>query len=437
MTQGQYNKAWEPRAQRSLLLSLTDGVQTVEALETQPITCLPDLIKPGLKIQVTGPVTVRRGILMLQSNHVRVLGGEVEELADEFALQKILQQKIGKDDVGQKESRFARASSVRVPPPPPPRPNIVSDNHHLPQLVDVPRGTANQVPEELFQDDDDDMLLLAASQMEMEDSLEQEATSQAASTSSGWDQSRAQNGASSEVFPPVGVVQPLRTITNTSSVSQSSYQQANTRKMTAQSSITSFMSSKPTVPAEASSSTNTDMATFSLMDSDDEFFADFQYEEAAAVKSGEAKGLPSEPFQYLVNYNERVRASPGEIITGRFKVVSSTLASRMSLKKSLVGPEWSVMVLLNDGSDVIKADISPLILDSKIGKAADYAKSSDPSHRANHKKLIGEFSKSLATLNCIVTIQSGAAEGRVARIIDMEDISEKHLAEMIKRSELY
>ena len=412
------------------MLTITDGVQTVEAMECQPINCLPDMIKPGMKILVSGPVTVRRGILMLQSNSVRVLGGEVEELADEFALQKILQQKIGKDDVGQKESRFAAASSVPVQPPPPPRPNIVSANPRLPQPVDDPRSSTNQ-PEELFQDDDDDMLLLAASQME--DNLEPQATSQsAASTSSGFpERTREEAGAGFQTFPPEGVIQPLRTITNTG-VSQSSQQQANTRKMIAQSSITSFMSSKAPVPAEASSST----ATFSLIDSDDEFLADFQYEEAGAVKSREVVA-PSEPFQYLVNFNQRVRASPGQIITGRFKVVSSTLASKMSLKKGAAGPEWNVMVLLNDGSDAIKVDISPIILDSKIGKAADYAKSSDPSSRAEHKKLIVEFSKTLATLNCIATIQSGGAEGRVARIIDMEDISGRHLAEMIKRSKLY
>ena len=420
------------------MLSVTDGVQTVEAMETQPISCLPDQIKPGLKIMVTGPLTVRRGILMLQSNSVRVLGGEVDELAEEFSLQKILQQKIGKDDVGQKENRFAAASSVRdpPPPPPPPRPNVsvnppISQQVHVPQQVEVTQQTTNHVPEDLFQDDDDDddMLLLAASQVD--DNLEQQAASQvsasSASTSSVWDRTQArEEGSGSGVSgPPLGIVQPLRTITNSSSVSQS-------RKMIAQSSITSFMTNKPSVPVAANSSSYA--ATFSLLDSDDEFPGDFQYEEAMAdVKTGEA---PSEPFQYLINFNERVRASPSEIITGKFKVVSSTLAGKMSLEKGAAGPQWNVLVLLNDGSDAIKVDISPVLLDLKLGRAADYAKSREPSHRAKFKQQIKEFSKSLATLNCIVTIQSGGREDSVARIIDMEEISGKHLAAMIKRSKL-
>ena len=434
MTQGQYNRSGESRASRSLMLSVTDGVQTVEAMETQPISCLPDLIKPGMKIQVTGPLTARRGILMLQSNSVRVLGGEVDELAEEFSLQKILQQKIGKDDVGQKESRFAAASTVRDPPPPP-RPSVrpsASVNPRIPQQVEVPQHTANNVPEDFFEDDDDDMMLLAASQMD--DNLEQQAASQvsasSASTSSVWDRTQARQGGSSSGVsgPPVGVVQPLRTITNSSSVSQS-------RKMIAQSSITSFMTNKTSEPVATSSSSNA--VTFSLLDSDDEFLADFQYEEAVAVKTGEASEAPSEPFQYLVNFNERVRASPNEIIMGKFKVVSSTLAGKMSLNKCAAGPEWNVLVLLNDGSDAIKVDISPVMLDVKLGRAADYAKSNEPSYRAKYKQNIKEFSKSLANLNGIVTIQSGGREDSVARIIDIEEISGKHLAAMIKRSKLY
>ena len=281
----------------------------------------------------------------------------------------------------------------------------------------------------MFQDDDDDdMFLLAASQMD--DNLEQQVVS--ASTSSVWDRSQGSLGR-----PPVGVVQPLRTITNSSSVGQSSQPAGNTRKITTQSSISSFMTSKPSEPTATSSSTNTNTATFSLLDSDDELLADFQYEEGEAVMSGGVVEVPCEPFQYLVNFNERVRASPDQIITGKFKVVSSTLASKMSLKKGAAGPEWNVLVLLNDGSDAIKVDISPVMLDGKLGRAADYAGSSEPSFRAQYKQRIVEFSKSLATLNCIVTIQSGGEDGRVARIINMEEISGKHLAAMIKRSKLY
>ena len=80
------------------MLTVTDGVQTVEAMECEPISSLPDVIKPGCKIQITGPVTVRRGIICLKEGSVRLLGGEVEEMQEKFSLKKILQQKIRKDE---------------------------------------------------------------------------------------------------------------------------------------------------------------------------------------------------------------------------------------------------------------------------------------------------------------------------------------------------
>ena len=91
---GQYQQSWEPRAQRMMMLTLTDGQNQIEAMEHQTVKQLPDVIPPGLKIQLLGPVTVRRGIICLKNNTVRMLGGEVEELQEEFCLQKILQQKI-------------------------------------------------------------------------------------------------------------------------------------------------------------------------------------------------------------------------------------------------------------------------------------------------------------------------------------------------------
>jgi len=90
---GQFQQSWEPRAQRMMLLTLTDGQQTVEAMEHQIIKVIPDVIEPGTKIQIFGPVPVRRGILMLSPNNVRMLGGAVDEIKEQFCLKTILEQK--------------------------------------------------------------------------------------------------------------------------------------------------------------------------------------------------------------------------------------------------------------------------------------------------------------------------------------------------------
>ena len=57
------------------MLTVTDGFQTIEAMEHQVIKAIPDVVTPGMKIQVLGPVTVRRGVILLTSNSMRVLGG--------------------------------------------------------------------------------------------------------------------------------------------------------------------------------------------------------------------------------------------------------------------------------------------------------------------------------------------------------------------------
>merc|ERR1719427_2405335 len=98
------------------MLTVTDGFQTLEAMEHKVSRDIPDVVEPGMKIQVMGPVTVRRGIMML--TNVRMLGGVVEELAEQFSLQAILQQKISKEDVGQKGNMFA-TQNVPAPVPQP------------------------------------------------------------------------------------------------------------------------------------------------------------------------------------------------------------------------------------------------------------------------------------------------------------------------------
>ncbi|KAK5649599.1 hypothetical protein RI129_000628 [Pyrocoelia pectoralis] len=77
--QDQYPKL-DTGSKRMLQLLLTDGVQQIEAIEYKPINVLNVNIKPGTKIKITGPVQVRRGQIMLETKHVHLLGGEVEEI---------------------------------------------------------------------------------------------------------------------------------------------------------------------------------------------------------------------------------------------------------------------------------------------------------------------------------------------------------------------
>ncbi|KAJ8978105.1 hypothetical protein NQ317_015915 [Molorchus minor] len=77
-------------SKRVLQMTLTDGVQEIEAMEFKPIPALNLNLSPGIKIMLYGPITIRRGRIMLQKHHVKVLGGEVEELLVPNAAENVL-----------------------------------------------------------------------------------------------------------------------------------------------------------------------------------------------------------------------------------------------------------------------------------------------------------------------------------------------------------
>jgi RecQ-mediated genome instability protein 1 len=70
-----------PLAQRLLRLTLTDGVQTVTAMEYARIPALGGAVGVGGKVVVTN-VEVRRGVLVLVPATVRPLGGQIPGWSD-------------------------------------------------------------------------------------------------------------------------------------------------------------------------------------------------------------------------------------------------------------------------------------------------------------------------------------------------------------------
>ncbi|CAG9861470.1 unnamed protein product [Phyllotreta striolata] len=77
-------------SKRMLQLTLTDGVQEIEAMEYKPIKCLSINLSPGVKIKLIGPIQIRRGMVMLEERHVHIVGGEVDTLKIENCAENIL-----------------------------------------------------------------------------------------------------------------------------------------------------------------------------------------------------------------------------------------------------------------------------------------------------------------------------------------------------------
>lgn len=91
-------KPWEVRPSRMLMLQLTDGVTQIQGMEYQSIPALHSALPPGTKILVHGHILFRLGVLLLKAENVKVLGGEVDGLAEQYAQEKVLARLIGELD---------------------------------------------------------------------------------------------------------------------------------------------------------------------------------------------------------------------------------------------------------------------------------------------------------------------------------------------------
>ncbi|XP_067467830.1 recQ-mediated genome instability protein 1 [Thunnus thynnus] len=88
-------RPWEARPTRMLLLQVTDGVQSLEAMEYQPIPALSSALRPGVKLQLQGEMVCRLGMLLLGPTNVKILGGEVEDLVDRNNQGRVLCRTLG------------------------------------------------------------------------------------------------------------------------------------------------------------------------------------------------------------------------------------------------------------------------------------------------------------------------------------------------------
>lgn len=91
-------KPWEAKPSRMLMLQLTDGIVQVQGMEYQPIPVLHSHLPPGTKILIYGIISFRLGVLLLKPENVKVLGGEVDALLEEYAQEKVLGRLIGEPD---------------------------------------------------------------------------------------------------------------------------------------------------------------------------------------------------------------------------------------------------------------------------------------------------------------------------------------------------
>ena len=147
-------------------------------MEHEPIASLQDPVPPGLKMTLFGPLTCRRGLILLTSKNVRVRGGFVEELQPEMGLKAALVKRLERDGNGraaeprnQMPTQSYKPRNIPVKYKPDHQPNsgrgrqsaASGDTRRRAPLASTSRSanvSRNQA--DVFGEDDEDDLLLAS-----------------------------------------------------------------------------------------------------------------------------------------------------------------------------------------------------------------------------------------------------------------------------------
>ncbi|NWH83428.1 RMI1 protein, partial [Aegithalos caudatus] len=93
-----FQKPWEAKPTRMLMLQLTDGIHQIQGIEYQPVPVLCSNLPPGTKITIQGNVAYRLGVLLLKPENVKLLGGEADVLFEDYCQERVLARLIGETE---------------------------------------------------------------------------------------------------------------------------------------------------------------------------------------------------------------------------------------------------------------------------------------------------------------------------------------------------
>jgi len=287
------------------------------------------------------------------------------------------------------------------------------DNSHQDQIPtnDFPDNEMDDFPDD---DLDDGDLLLAASQ------VEEPGTSRAA-----WKSSTSTFSDVSKVSTVFSTATPRSTGGSTAAVGVLSF---NTSPVSVGTSFspTNATTSCSTTPAGATTSKpNIPVAIVSPA-----FSSPVEKSRVAPKMENLPKVVASDPWTYISLLLPTLQA--GHPFKAKVKVVSATLASKISLKKSSTGPTWSLSIVINDGSGSLTVPLSPSLLDLHLGSAAAYTSAVKEEFKEKSKAL----SKMLAGLTALLTLETIRPEpgsSFTTTVTAIEEVTGLHLAQMRKR----
>jgi len=164
------------------------------------------------------------------------------------------------------------------------------------------------------------------------------------------------------------------------------------------------------------------------------FDLDLEFEEDF---SEEPRAVPSSPFTYLSLFKEAIEKKSHRSQSVVVKAVSATLATKMGTKPDADGtPRWNVGLIINDGSAALRVDLSPDLLDERIGPRSEYVRGS-AEQKAGFKERMKALSGQLCSLSALLSLELRPKHSPTVPLLTrIETLQTKHLELLKKRRNL-
>uniref|UniRef100_A0A3P9Q245 RecQ-mediated genome instability protein 1 n=1 Tax=Poecilia reticulata TaxID=8081 RepID=A0A3P9Q245_POERE len=394
-------RPWEAKATRMLLLQITDGVQSLEAMEYQSIPALiaVNFLRPGAKLQLQGKMVCRLGVVLLGPSNVKMLGGEVEDLVERNTQGRVLCRTLGLPEPEQQNIFFAifwKIIGLFVSF----RSQTFSHFHRSDSTQPNRSGSVRR------NEDDEDLVELFHSVVTDQNSQEDNMADDEFP-----DEDFPLDELDSVILQEGGNVDNDHRSThqNNRILVNQSEQFGRARESNTSSSLSSMSPKTVTgTPQEK---------THSLNAAEDD-------------PSVPALTLTSAPFTYLCLLDKllsKPRSQPTEVCVKAFIV---TLLGKLTSSNGV----WSVSASISDGTGYLDVELSNEVLTGLLGfsVAEKTALKRDPSRRGELDSGMRRCQEELVDMCCIMTIVAKPGDGR-AVVAKAQPVSERVLRELEQR----
>ncbi|XP_028313065.1 recQ-mediated genome instability protein 1 isoform X2 [Gouania willdenowi] len=416
---------WEAKPTRMLLLQLSDGVQSLEAMEYQSTPSLSDLLRPGAKLLLQGRMVCRLGMLLLGPSNVTVLGGEVEDLVDRNNQKRMLSRTLGLPEEQQQEEEGGGATAASVQGDWAEEAALEGE-----ELDDIELLSSVEVLQEVQ--------VLSAADSGYRTLQEGSSSESSASTlSSRRDISISSLRPSSRgdgfqaVVPPALITQVQSHIEEEDLPDDEDFADIPLEE------LDSEIFEADSAESSSRRSSPPHVLSHAVMDMD----CEPDVEEVSAQPNpegpGGSSGLRSKqapptspPFTYLCLIDRLMVQSPGQSIQVKVKAFIVTLSGKLSSSNGA----WSVGGTISDGTSYLDVLLSNHLLTHLLGFTVTQkaALKRDPARRAELEAGMRRCQEELVDMCCVMTIHL-QPHGRKAVVTSAEPVSEKMVHELQER----